>query len=204
MDVASGNYDPGVCQALAKREFDYVRQHRIRNVLLVARWTLYTDGDYDERKMSKYFLVSDDHQERTRAASRAVFKQALEKTIQAYRDIGSEVFIVAQVPQQLINPQNLYYRLARDTSGSDVQKLQRVGELSVSVGQHDVLQHFTRELFEQASQRNQIRLISLDDAFCRGGQCLIGNLTSYYKDFNHLNAHGAALLGGPISQLLAQ
>ncbi|KPC28452.1 Acyltransferase family protein [Pseudomonas syringae pv. cilantro] len=204
VDVASGNYDPGVCQALASREFEYVRQHRIRNVLLVARWTLYTDGDYDERKMSKYFLISDDHQERTRAASRAVFKQAFEKTIQAYRDIGSEVFIVAQVPQQLINPENLYYRLARDTSDSDVQKLQRVGELSVSVEQHDVLQHFTRELFGQASQRNQIKLVTLDDAFCSGGQCLIGNLTSYYKDFNHLNAHGAARLGGPIGQLLAQ
>ncbi|SOS32322.1 acyltransferase [Pseudomonas syringae group genomosp. 3] len=204
VDVASGNYGPGVCEALASREFEYVKAHRIHKVVLVARWTLYTDGDYGKKPMSKYFLISADNQERSRAASWAVFKQALETTVRAYRDIGSEVVIIAQVPQQLINPENLYYRLARDTSDSQTQKLQRVSELSVPVVTHEHLQRFTREVFGQASDSKQIGLITPDAAFCKNDQCLIGDMNSYYKDFNHLNAKGAGLLAGQISQIVAQ
>ncbi|WP_024697815.1 acyltransferase family protein [Pseudomonas avellanae] len=204
VDVASGNYGPGVCEALASREFEYVKKYRIAKVVLIARWTLYTDGDYGKKPMSKYFLISADNQERSRAASRAVFKQALETTIRAYRDIGSEVVIIAQVPQQLINPENLYYRLARDTSDSQTQKLQRVSEWSVPVVTHEHLQRFTREVFGQASESKQIGLITPDAAFCKNDQCLIGDMNSYYKDFNHLNAKGAGLLAGQISQIVAQ
>ncbi|RMT82605.1 O-antigen acetylase [Pseudomonas savastanoi pv. nerii] len=204
VDIAKGNYPAGVCEALANREFEYVKQRQIKKVVLVARWTLYTDGDYGERKMSKYFLTSRSHPEKNRETSRAVFRQALETTIKAYRDIGTEVFIVAQVPQQLINPESLYYRLARDASDSDAQKLQRISELSVPVEKHALLQRFTRELFLHASQAKQIRLITLDDAFCKDKQCLIGDMNSYYKDFNHLNAKGAGLLAGQISHILDQ
>ncbi len=101
--------------------------------MLVARWTLYTGDDYSERTMSKYFLTSRADPQKSRETSRRVFSQALEDTIEAYRSIGAEVFIVAQVPQQMINPESLYYRLARDASEDDAQALQRVSELSVPV-----------------------------------------------------------------------
>ncbi|PYD09149.1 MULTISPECIES: acyltransferase family protein [Pseudomonas syringae group] len=204
VDVANGNYAAGVCEALAEREFEYVKQQRIKKVVLVARWTLYTGDDYSERTMSTYFLTSRADPEKSRETSRRVFSQALEHTIEAYRSIGAEVFIIAQVPQQMINPESLYYRLARDASEDDAQALQRVSELSVPVEKHDLLQRFTRQLFLRASQSKHISLITLDDAFCKDRQCLIGDLHSYYKDFNHLNARGAGLLAGQISHILDQ
>lgn len=203
VDVASGNHAPGVCEALARREFEYVKNHRIKRVVLVARWTLYTDGDYGKKQTGKYFLISATRQARTRETSRVVFRLGLESTLQAYRDIGSDVIIVAQVPQQLVDPKNLYYRLARDNAENATQKRRLISELSVPVDTHDRLQHFTRALFENAQALNQIRLIVPDTAFCRSGQCLIGDLKSYYKDFNHLNAEGAGLLAAQISQAIA-
>ncbi|RMR09577.1 Acyltransferase 3 [Pseudomonas syringae pv. helianthi] len=204
VDVTNGNYAAGVCQALADREFEYVKQRQIKKVVLVARWTLYTDGNYGERKMSKYFLTSRSHPEKSRETSREVFRQALDTTIRAYREIGSELFIVAQVPQQRVNPESLYYRLARDASDSNAQKLQRVSDLSVPVEQHDRLQHFSRDAFLRASRAKQIKLVTLDEAFCKNSQCLIGDMNSYYKDFNHLNGKGAGLLAGQISHILDQ
>lgn len=204
VDVAHGNYDLGVCEALASREFEYVKKRKIRKVVLIARWTLYTDGNYGEDTMSKYFLVTGPNQERSREHSRKVFEQGLARTIQAYRDIGSDVFIVAQAPQQMINPRNLYYRLARDRSDSQAYKLRLVSELSVPVDKHAALQRFTREAFERDRQLNRIQLITLDEPFCGDRQCLIGDMNSYYKDFNHLNANGARLLAGPISDIVAR
>ena len=204
VDVAHGNYAPGVCETLAARQFEYVKQHAIRKVVLVARWTLYTDGNYHEREKTNYFLVSDDTQERSRQASRAVFRKALHDTVRAYRELGAEVFIVAQVPQQIINPKNLYYRLARDAAETPEEKMRLVSTLSVPMDLHDELQRFSRETFEQERRLNNARLVTLDDVFCRRQQCLIGDASSWYKDFNHLNDHGARLLTGVISDLLAQ
>ncbi|HEX8596366.1 MAG TPA: acyltransferase family protein [Pseudomonas sp.] len=204
VDVANGNYEQGVCSKLAARELEYVKQHNIRKVVLISRWTLYTDGDYDKKKMTEYFLISAQSQEKSREASRAVFKQALDNTIEAYRQAGAEVFIVAQVPQQLINPKNLYYRLAREASETEEEKLRVVSELSVSFSKHENLQRFTRSLFELDSAQNRIQLVTLDNEFCKNQLCLVGDLSSYYKDFNHLNANGAHLIAGELNHILTR
>lgn len=204
VDVAQGNYVPGACETLTRRQFAYVKEHGIKKVVLVSRWTLYTDGDYRQRKMTGYFLITPTRQARTRESSRQVFEQALERTVQAYRRIGSEVIVVAQVPQQRVDPKSLYYRLARDTSDSEASKRLIVSRLSVPVAMHAELQRFTRELFERDARQQRIRLVNLDDAFCQADECLIGDSNAWYKDFNHLNAHGASLLASHISQVLAQ
>lgn len=204
VDVVVGNYGPGACADLAQRQYDYVKRNAIKKVILVSRWTLYTDGDYDHQRMTGYFLVNDQSQVRSKQASRAVFAKALETTIDAYRALGAQVLVVAQVPQQLANPKNLYYRLARETAETQAQKLATINALSVSLDKHEQLQHYTRQLFEMDNQQQRIRLVSLDDALCQGQTCLIGDQDSYYKDYNHLSAKGVARVSGEIAQLLAQ
>lgn len=204
VDVAVGNYAPGACQTLAQREYDYVKSNGIKKVILVSRWTLYTDGDYDRERMTRYFLTNAQSQARTRAASRAVFEQALNQTIDAYRALGAEVYIVAQVPQQQTNPKNLYYRLARETAETPEQKLLTINALSVPYEKHQGLQRFTRQLFETDSAQKRIKLVSLDSVFCKNQTCLIGGLDSWYKDQDHLNVRGAQMLAGEVGRILAQ
>jgi peptidoglycan/LPS O-acetylase OafA/YrhL len=202
VDVAVGNYAPGACPALAQREYDYVKAHRIKKVVLVSRWTLYTDGDYDQSHMSGYFLVDQASQTRTREASRAVFEKALEQTIDAYRALGAEVYVVAQAPQQQTSPKQLYYRLARD-KGDDAERTQRLLDgLSVPYAKHLQFQHYTRTLFAADSARERIRLVSLDEALCSRQTCLIGDSGSWYKDHDHLSAHGVERVTNLVGQIL--
>jgi len=141
---------------------------------------------------------------RSKEASRAVFAKALEATIDAYRALGVQVLVVAQVPQQLANPKNLYYRLARETAESQAEKQATVNALSVSLDKHQQLQQYTRQLFAMDDRQRRIRLVSLDDALCQGQSCLIGDQDSYYKDYNHLSAKGVARVSGDIAQMLVQ
>lgn len=203
VDVARGSYEPGVCENLASREFEYVKQHHIKKVFLVSRWTLYTDGDDNRERKIGNFLVADGHQDKTRETSRTVFKTGLATTIAAYKTIGAQVYIVAQVPQQRVTPKNVYYRLSSNPSLSLMQKLDLVRTVSVPKKQNDDLQRFTRQTFDADSTLYHVNLIVLDDVFCQKEVCLLGDIDSYYKDYNHLNQKGASLLTGKIAELLS-
>jgi peptidoglycan/LPS O-acetylase OafA/YrhL len=203
VDVARGAYEPGVCENLATREFDYVKQHHIKKVFLVSRWTLYTDGDDNRTRKIGNFLVANGHQDKSRETSREVFKTGLATTIDAYTAIGAHVYIVAQVPQQRVTPKNIYYRLFSNPSLSETQKLDLVRTVSVPKQQNDDLQHFTRQLFDSYSTLSGVNLVVLDDVFCRQEVCLLGDMDSYYKDYNHLNERGASLLTDKIAELLS-
>jgi peptidoglycan/LPS O-acetylase OafA/YrhL len=204
LDVANGNYAAGVCTGLADREFEYAKTHGIKRLVLISRWTLYTDGDYDQNELRGYFLVSADSRNKSREASRQVFARALDRTIDAYRSIGTQVYVVAQVPQQTINPKNLYYRLARWSAEPEPQKRQLVSDVSVPMAKHDALQRYSRELFQRQRAQGRITLVTLDDVFCRDQTCLIGDENSWYQDFNHLNANGARLIVGQIDASIFQ
>ncbi len=202
VDVARGNHEPGVCPALAQREYDYVKANGIRKVILVSRWTLYTDGEYDKAQKADYFLVSDSQRQLGKAASRQVFEQGLARTLQAYAALGTQLIIVEQVPQQQVDAKNLYYRLARGTHLDHAQSLARIDELSVPLDKHEQLQRFSRHLMEADSGQSKATLLSLDSLFCRQTTCLIGDDQPWYMDNNHLNARGAALAVNVIDEVL--
>ncbi len=107
--VLKGNFETGVCNKLAQRQLEYVRDHKITKVFLVSRWTTYTDGNYEGKKFFHLALNRDDSLDKN--TSRKAFEQGLNNTIKAYKDLGAEVFIVAQVPQQLRNTKEFYYSI---------------------------------------------------------------------------------------------
>ena len=202
VDVVAHNYDPGVCETLATREFEYVRDHHIKRLILVARWTLYTEPGYDRETMNDNFLVSHDSHELSQQASRTVFEHSLKRTLEAYQALGVKVDIIAQVPQQRADPKSLYYRLAQDRDESENDKLQAISAISVPVQRHAELQRYTRHVFEMDRDQGLADLISLDEVFCRSERCLIGNAASWYRDYNHINAKGTELVAESVSQLL--
>ncbi|WP_263263957.1 acyltransferase family protein [Pseudomonas sp. RIT-PI-S] len=205
VDVAVGNYAPGACAALAQRQLAYVREHPgVKRVVLIARWTLYTEGGYGQERMTKYFLVTPEQPAHSREASREVFRQALEHTVAAYRALGAQVDVVAQAPQQLANPKYLYYRLAHEPQASAEEKRAAVRALSIPVAEHQQLQQYTRALFERLSAQGDLRLVTLDGRLCDQDRCLIGDAGSFYKDSDHLNGRGIALFTGDVRQWLAQ
>jgi peptidoglycan/LPS O-acetylase OafA/YrhL len=202
VDVASHNYDPGVCETLASREFAYVKSQGIKRLILVARWTQYTEPGYDRETMNDNFLISHDSHELSQQASRAVFEASMARTVAAYRELGVKVDVIAQVPQQRADPKSLYYRLAQDRDESADDKLQAISAVSIPIQRHAQLQRYTRHVFEAEQARGLITLVNLDDAFCKNERCLIGNTASWYRDDNHINAKGTELLAESVTQLL--
>jgi hypothetical protein len=186
IDVARGNFEPGVCEDLSLRQYEFVKNNDIKKVFLVSRWSLYTDGDYGKKKKS-FFLISDDENTMTRESSRRNFESSLKRTIKAYEELGVEINIVLQIPQQDKNPKYTYMKM-ESYYGAEREKFLMFNSLLEK--KHNELQKYNRDIFK--SFGNEINMISLDDFFCADGKCLPGTVNqSYYFDFNHISLVGS-------------
>ena len=175
------------CRAMTRRVLDYVKTRGIKKVFLVARWVYYTEGGYDGTNLS-YIGVSPDSPA-TKDASREAFRHGLEETLAAYSRIGVTVYLVQQVPEQVVSPERLYYMAYADGDPNEVLAH------SVPILRHLQLQKYPRTLFADASSRWHSVAIDLDQYFCSGRECQVGSATrSFYSDSNHLSIAGAALV----------
>lgn len=198
VDVLKGNAERGECEKLAARQYEFVKASGIRKVVLISRWSLYTDGDYD-KPMAAYFLASDSRKEPSTQASRKAFEEGLSRTIRSYRNIGVEVTIVLQVPQQTTTPESFYTKLAQldDRTGHAAA----VKDVSVEVRRHLGLQAFSRDVIHRIARKANANVIDPDKWLCDGSVCSIGDSrTSFYRDKNHVNTAGAMKLATPFEQ----
>jgi peptidoglycan/LPS O-acetylase OafA/YrhL len=191
VDVIKGSYSIGVCSKLAEWQYKYVLENNIKKVLLVSRWTQYTDGNYDGSGIGILGLSKND--ERTKYASRKAFEQAFDRTVKAYQAIGVEVYVLAQVPQQKVDVKYLYTKLDLFSAPS-FDKSSFINKMSVKQQEHELLQSYTRSFFAKYENKKDIHLVILDDAFCHAGKCLMGERDkAFYVDTNHLSKIGASL-----------
>ena len=178
------------CNALNSRVYEYVKANKIPNVYLVSRWTFYTDGGYDGADATWIGLSK--NSQRSKEISRAAFEAGLKATVEAYASIGTQLYIVEQVPQQKLQVKEAYYNLYAYDERNVGKQIQ---QLSVSKTEHQQLQSYVNTLFKGYEQEGKLKLVNLDDALCKAEQCSIGSATkSYYSDNNHLTTDGALLV----------
>ena len=65
------------CNKLNKRVFNFIKQKKIKNIILVARWTYYTDGGYDGNDFS--YIAIKSKSEKNKDISVMLLKLDLEK-----------------------------------------------------------------------------------------------------------------------------
>jgi hypothetical protein len=181
------------CHALNERIFDYVSKTGIKRLLLVARWTYYTDGDYNGQNVA-YIGVSPASRSDKRS-SREAFEVGLEKTIDAYKSIGVELIVVKQVPQQMYEPKRVYYEAMKAADAK-----QSLRQWSLDTDAHHRLQVYVNSLF---ARYDSVSWVSPEAVFCDSEKCMIGTGdASFYYDKNHLSIAGArqleAVLAGRI------
>lgn len=190
VDVLKGNWNRGVCQKIAQRQFEYVRDHHIKTVILVARWSLYTQGEYD-KETTGYYLSSADSITMSRAASRDVFKIAFIETVNTYKSLGAQVFVLYQVPQQKVDAKRAYAKLMTMKDQDNDHARTFIDKLSVSHADHIALQSFNRSFFSSLDEMNNVIFINPDDYFCQTDRCALGTTElSFYRDDDHLNISG--------------
>lgn len=187
------------CFLLNKRVFDYVKSNKITKVFLVARWTYYTDGGYYGTNFSYIGLSKSDAA--SKEISRKAFVYGLQKTIEAYTNIGVKLYIVTQVPQQKYEPKDVYYKLYNEGGTTFSESLKNI---SISRFEHQQLQSYVMSLFKAYEEKNLVRLISFDDIFCDEKKCLMGTVEkSYYLDNNHLSVEGERLISDVLRNILS-
>lgn len=176
------------CYKLNKRVFNYVREKRIPKIILVARWSYYSTGGYDGRTFS--YIGQTPDSKRSPEISMETFKKALVKTIEAYAEIGTEVIILEQVPQQKLHPEEIYFSAYRSK-----QPAQVIAKLSVSRKDNKLMQKAAMdEIYLVESRSSNLEVVGTTDVFCNK-TCLVGTQeVSYYYDEDHLSISGSEIL----------
>lgn len=169
------------CYKLNQRVFDFVSASNVKRIVLVSRWSYYTDGGYNGDDFS--YIGKNSTDIKSANISRAAFENGLTQTIAAYDKIGVEVVIVPQVPQQSDEPLNIYAK-----SSGQIDKLL---DSSINVSEHLKLQRFANSLFN----RDNVALYDFTKVLCDARRCPVGNSThSFYFDDDHLSLKGSHLL----------
>jgi len=178
------------CNEFNRRVFNYIKENPVDTLILVARWTYYTDGGYEGDDFS--YIGFREADERIQETSRLAFEYGLRETITAYSEIGVKVIIVPQIPQQHSEPLNIYAQSS--LSGKSLT------ESSVARSKHLMLQRYVTSVFEAEG----VTLLDFTDTFCNDSYCNVGtDAASFYFDDDHLSLSGSSLLVKPLLDFLS-
>mgnify|MGYP001200741299 CR=1 FL=1 len=160
--------------------------NEIKGIILMARWSYYTKGEYDKgverMALSKFGPYSEE-------VNRATFKEGLSKTVNFYQNLKIPIYIFSQVPQQKVEAQSAYWQssLANELLENSLSKL------SIPSNEFYELEKFEREEFLKLSDKITYYYIAKE--FCDAKICSIGNPNmSFYEDDDHISGFGATKL----------
>lgn len=166
------------CQDFNQATLQTVRDHKIRDVVLAARWSLYLYGEEDGDVQN--MLYRDD--------SRPVAEQEIARDLTAMvhrlRESGARVWIFKEVPLQR---QGTVARMASLAMvGRSAEKLGR------PIAEHLARQRFLNQLFTQLSEQDpNVRILDPTPLMCLAGICRAEfDGYSQYMDENHLSDKG--------------
>ncbi|WP_439517320.1 acyltransferase family protein [Hydrogenophaga sp.] len=192
VDVRSGVWPEGVCRALVQAQYEHARRLRPRNVLLVARWGMYIDGNNANRSARRYFLVENDGDPHSREHSRAVFVRALERTARAYAALGARVHLMEQVPQQTTEPRKVFFQLNRAGLWGEAAADTVIRRHALPYPQHQMQAARVRRLLDRLLSIEGFRVLNPEQVFCSVDRCWMGDRDGpWYQDRDHLNIRGA-------------
>ena len=181
------------CNLLNERIFELAKSNDVDGIILSARWSYYTYGDYDFNGAQ---LVSNMQAGPfTLQHSIDTFTSALEDTVNNYNSIDVPIHLITQPPHQKYSSELVYFNSAKGINS--------VESLSVRRSDFDRLNEIPINAFYK--YENKINIYNITDLFCDEYVCLIGEKDrSFYYDNNHLSTDGALKLEKVIDNILSK
>mgnify|MGYP001281709945 FL=1 len=190
------------CNKLNKLVFDISIEKNIKNLILISRWTYYTDGKYSGSDTMNYLSLRPSRSG-NKETSRKAFAKGIFDTLEAYNKLGKNVYIIEQPPLQITSAKTVYYR----SLNSDLSEFKNnLSKNSVKMDKHIHFQMYVKKIFNKALKNyKNLTLMNLDDVFCdkKINKCLIGNeKKSFYSDYHHLTSDGANMIENKIVKVI--
>lgn len=166
---------------------NYIERNQVKNVLLVARWTVYMEGMAEEVKWQDSLLVDHLNSMRTKESAQVVFQRGLARTIESLQRSGVQVFVLKQIPYQSSRPDQLCLR--QRFWGGDLPK-------GITAMEHRQLQHRADAVFEACG--NGLNFHCIDPVNSFFDECNVSKIGDgmgcFYVDDDHLSDYGAEVL----------
>ncbi|MFJ3482529.1 acyltransferase family protein [Pseudomonas sp. NPDC090202] len=166
------------CQDFNRNTLEAIRTHKIRDVVLAARWSLYLYGEEDGDM--QHVLYRND----SRPVAEQQLARDLSAMVAAVRETGARVWLFKEVPLQ------------RQGTVARLGSLAMVGRSAEKLGrplaEHRARQQFLATLFDRLSAQDpQVRVIDPAGLLCPAGICRAEfDGYSQYMDENHLSDKG--------------
>ena len=181
-------YNDGMLQELTKGQ-------RPSLVILVARWSMYTETTTDVAGGRRIFMVDDENQNYDVETSRKVVSRALGRTIDAVTALGIPVLLVGQSPEFFQDPNICFVEramLRRDARDCLAQP-RAIADQRLRVSEEI--------LSKTANGRSGATYVSLAAILCDKEICrAMDNDQPLYEDKNHLDLAGAFFVGRALSE----
>jgi hypothetical protein len=185
------------CADFNERIFQQLKDLSPSHIVLTARWAFYVEGPeragVDVLAVPRW-LRDEETPSSTAEEARGVFERHLPETVSRLRELGAEVWIVKQVPEQLFNVPR---RLALETRfGGEVDSLGR--PLAETVER----QRFVNFNIN-AVAGDGVQVIDPATVLCDGIRCHIAAQNhSPYRDDDHLSPFGATWVRSAFDELV--
>tara|TARA_Y100000768_G_scaffold1064_1_gene855 strand:- start:2965 stop:4944 length:1980 start_codon:yes stop_codon:yes gene_type:complete len=180
------------CNELNTRVSQFAELENIRGIILSARWTFYTNGNYEGGRQQ--FIAQSPKGPFNKKESISTFQIGFNKTVDYYNNKQIPIFLVSQPPQQKYPAELAYFQLYKG-----VNNLQNI---SIKRDEFETFESLYKSII--LDRINDINYINLTDKFCGTDICPIGSEEqSFYSDTNHLSIVGADRLYSMFSKILA-
>lgn len=170
------------CHEFNRTVLDLAKQHKIQHLLLVANWSVYTEGE-ESGEMAPLVSDSETESESTRDA-RIVFKRRFDEHISRLLQHGFTVWILKQVPLMDFLPPVRLTQVA--LYGGDPAAVGR------PLSEHMVRQAFVNSVLEGIDEA-QVRLLDPKGLLCGENELCRAARDghSLYSDEHHLSRYGS-------------
>lgn len=168
------------------KEYEFLQNIKYRNVILAARWHMYANTQSHDLKGRVY--TWGEHNELTPESSLAAMEAGAIHTINYFQSLKKRVFVIGQVPpfgpdvNVCFNRPDYIIDFSRRGCGG--------------LGRAEILKTAKRsdKLFEKLSVESGLTFINLTSKMCKEECISIIDDTYLYRDDDHINRFGSAVL----------
>ena len=180
------------CYGFNQNGYDFVKNNEVKTVFLVARWDYYVDGS-NKGELNNISDVSLEFGEI--AQTRKVYKEAVYRTVEAYKAIGVKVVVVLQVPHQNINVRRFLEKLLKLDDATDREIMFERGlKDGVPKREHLERQKIASSAWKELGNEysnSELFVIDPTSDFCDDDRCaFITEDFAIYTDFDHASEQG--------------